>query len=234
MIILKHNFKTVCFDYYGTLVDIGKPFDSIKEWLKEYLVHKGASIDINKFYLKFTKKRAVLMTDLNFRTGYQILNECFEYACKSYNVPLDIKPFSDYIDNLFISAEAFEDSHYIIEQLKKYYKVGLITNADNNVLNASIKKQGFCFDFIVSSETARCNKPDRGIFNYAMELLQMENSDFIMVGDSEFDDVYSVASLGGSAIWVNRSNSSPKINSYDFNNQIYEVCKLREITRILC
>ena len=36
-----HCIETVCFDYYGTLVKIGKPYVRIRKWMCERLAEQG-------------------------------------------------------------------------------------------------------------------------------------------------------------------------------------------------
>ncbi|MFQ9799361.1 MAG: HAD family hydrolase [Clostridia bacterium] len=59
---------------------------------------------------------------------------------------------------------------HVVDVLRKQYRVGLLTNADNAILLESITKQGFLFDCIITSENAKANKPDPRIFHVAIEL----------------------------------------------------------------
>lgn len=53
--------ETVCFDYYGTLVKIGKPYVRIRKWMCERLAEQGKEALEAAFYYCFTKRRLKLL-----------------------------------------------------------------------------------------------------------------------------------------------------------------------------
>lgn len=212
------GIKAICFDYYGTLVDIGQPFDKIKKWFESYILKEKRNLSTDEFNRYFTKQRAKYTYDKNFMTGYEILEKSYIYACGKYGLNPYSMEFKLYIYNLFSTAKAYEDTIDTIDKLRQKYTVGLITNADNDVLKKSIKNQGFQFDFVISSEDAKCNKPHKGIFEYAFKRLKLSPEKLIMVGDSLVDDIFAANSLGIKTIWINRSNSMSYKNTTEIKN----------------
>jgi len=94
--------------------------------------------------------------------------------------------------------------------MKEKYIFGLLTNADNYILQQSIQRFGFNFSFIITSEDAKANKPNEEIFKYAMNKLGSNGRDIIMIGDSQIDDIYGAGNMGMKTIWVNRSQRQLK------------------------
>lgn len=224
------NIKAVCFDYYMTLVQLEQPFEQIKKWIEQHLKKNNCNIELNRFHRKFTRNRAVLSTDGVFRLGIKLLMECMKLTCKEFDYKYCKDEFKSFIDELFSSPLAYKDAHEVINQLKKYYKVGLVTNADNYIINESILRQSFGFDFVVTSEDAQCNKPHKNIFKYTMKKLDATHEDIIMIGDSQVDDIYGASQMGIKTIWLNRKKDIVK---KELGIPNFEVNSLNEIIKIL-
>ena len=198
------QIKCISFDYYGTLVDVGNPFQTIKQWFKTHHCFERQNINVDRFNWLFTKHRAVLACGNDFKLGIQILTESYIFACKKFHIESNIKEFTEMVSSIFKEATAYKNALETVNFLKEHYQVGLITNADNIYLQNSIKKNGFDFDFIISSEDARCNKPDDGIFKTAIEVVKIPTHQILMVGDSIVNDIQPARKLGIHAIWLNR------------------------------
>ena len=51
-------------------------------------------------------------------------------------------------------------------------------------------------DFLVTSEEVGCEKPNKLIFEKALEKINLENDQVIMIGDSELKDIKGAKNLG--------------------------------------
>ncbi|WP_432409038.1 HAD family hydrolase [Wukongibacter sp. M2B1] len=196
--------KIICFDYYGTLVKLDSPFEQIKKLMKEYVENNLAEIDFDKFYAKFSRNRAVLASGQNFLRGIDLLVESLVKTCTFYKVPCFKKSFIPFVEKLFTMPEAYPDACEAIDSLRKNFIVGVLSNADNYIIERSIKTQGFELDFVITSEDARANKPSSEIFLYAMEILGRRPDELYMIGDSQIDDILGAGRLGINTIWINR------------------------------
>ncbi len=201
--MINAEIKAIFFDYYGTLVNVGRPFDKIKQWFEIKLRSHNANVDIDRFNLNFSKQRAKLLYTGFFMTGMQLLTESYKRTCEKFGVAAYIDEFIWEVTYLFTEPIAFQKTAEIIAKLKQRYKIALITNADNNFLYESIKKNSFDFDFIVSSEDACCNKPGYGIFYHAMSVANLPVNQLLMVGDSIAEDIIPAKELGMDVIWLN-------------------------------
>lgn len=223
------NIKFIAFDYYQTLVSIEYPFEAIKQWMKNKVIDISF-VNIEKFYSRFTKYRAVLYTDGIFRLGIDLLSECYVKTCLYYKIDADENRFRDFIADLFSSPKAYDDANYVIERLRGKYKVGVLSNADNFIINQSIQKNGFKFDFVVTSEDAKANKPNKAFFLYAKNLLKANANEIALIGDSVFEDINGAASAGFSSILLNRPAIHHK-NEGVFKSD-YEVASLSKVLDI--
>lgn len=60
------------------------------------------------------------------------------------------------------------------------------------------------FDTIVISAEAGCAKPDKKIFTLALERLDVDASEAVMIGDSWSSDIEGATGAGIRAVWLNR------------------------------
>lgn len=228
---MRNNFdfiKAIAVDYYGTLVDIGHPFDSIKQWLIES--NGVLSKTINSIFITFLKEQIKLLNDSKFYLGADIMLKSYKKTCDKYNINFNGAEFNELIYRLFAYPPAFPSVKRTIKSLRKRYKVLLLTNADNNILFESIKLHGFEFDYILSSEDSHCNKPNIKIFQRACELLNVSPGHVLMIGDSLSEDVYGALNSGMQALWINKDHrqsemSIPQIASINDVESILTISK---------
>lgn len=202
--------QVICFDYYRTLVKLDRPFETIREYLANYLYLNSPGTNAEKFFWKFTRYRAVLATQPSFRLGIDILVESLEMACAFYHINSFADDFRMFCEELFMSPVRYEDAEQAIQELSSGYQIGLLTNADNYILHRSVIRNKFAFDFVITSEDARANKPDARIFNYAIKKLKKTADQIILIGDSLFEDISGALGAGMRCVWVNREHKEIK------------------------
>jgi len=200
-----NSYKVVCIDYYGTLVDIIQPFEKIQEWI-ENNVHDKLPI-----YTYMLRKYAQLATNNTFMCGNNRLVESLRFACNKWDISISYDDFSYFIFDLFSSPTAYPDAHEAIRKLTHSYCVGVASNADNDIINASIKKNNFSFDFVITSEDACADKPSKHFFSYLQEKVDVSTNNIIMIGDSWKDDVWGASNYDIDSIWINRTHA-PHLN----------------------
>jgi 2-haloalkanoic acid dehalogenase type II len=101
--------------------------------------------------------------------------------------------------------DPYSDTENIIIKLSNYSKIGVISNADNDFLNPVLNKINYKFDFILSSENAKCYKPNPKIFNIFLKKHNINAQNCWYVGDKKFDDVIGSSSVGMKPILINRN-----------------------------
>lgn len=71
--------RAIAVDYYGTLVDVGRPFDVIRRWFAS--TYRFPPAQERAFFMCFSKERARLQYASEFRPGYRQLLDSYEKAC---------------------------------------------------------------------------------------------------------------------------------------------------------
>ncbi|MBQ8302090.1 MAG: HAD family hydrolase [Clostridia bacterium] len=100
----------------------------------------------------------------------------------------------------------FSDASETLEVLKaRGYHLGIIANQVNGTAqrleNFGIAK---FFDVIVASAEYGIAKPDRRIFEKALELAKCQASNSVMVGDRLDNDIVPAKALGMKTVWIRK------------------------------
>lgn len=85
-------------------------------------------------------------------------------------------------------------------------RLAVISNADDAYLNPVVSRIPVRMGAVISSEALQCYKPDRRLFDAAVNQLGVHPSECAYVGDRQFEDVMGSRTVGMTAIWINRQD----------------------------
>ena len=123
----------------------------------------------------------------------------------------------------------FDDVDATLAALARHYRLGVITNG-----NAQIERLGLGhhFAFALQAETINISKPDRRVFEHALQLGQASAAETVHVGDQPVDDVEGAQQAGIRTIWINRAQipwsgaALPDAEVHDIDSVIAAITKL--------
>lgn len=94
----------------------------------------------------------------------------------------------------------------VLNILRPQVKLGVITNhiRDEQVLKIDACNLWPYIDELVISGEVGINKPEPGIFEYALKKFDAKPDDCVMIGDSWHSDITGAFNMGIKAIWLNR------------------------------
>jgi 2-haloacid dehalogenase len=104
---------------------------------------------------------------------------------------------------------AFGDSPEALTRLKRRFKLGVITNCDDDLFAASNRRLGVEFDWIVTAEQARGYKPRTENFELAFERIDVPRERILHVAQSLFHDHVPAKALGMTTVWIDRRHGRP-------------------------
>lgn len=96
----------------------------------------------------------------------------------------------------------------VLNELKGNYKLLLLTNGCPALQQEKldgVPELSPYFDHIIISGKFGKGKPDSSIFHHALELLDVNPKEALMVGDKLTTDILGSLSVGMHAVWVNRT-----------------------------
>jgi HAD superfamily hydrolase (TIGR01549 family) len=107
--------------------------------------------------------------------------------------------------------ELYEDALPVLEELRAAgLRIGLVSNGIRD-LAEFVAHHRLDVDAIVDSRSHGRVKPHPTIFQAALELLDVDPSDAVMVGDSVAEDVDGARALGMRALLVDREDRHPDV-----------------------
>lgn len=237
------NYKLVLIDLDDTLFDYPKTektafrntFEELGFFVKSELSNdkkeeiyekvKDRYKDVNLQLWKDLEKGAVDKDRLKIVRFEKIIGE--------FDLKYDPYKMSElYLKKLGEGIFPFEATEKLCEYLHSKYKVGIVTNGIKEVQHSRIENSTIAkyIDKIIISDEVGVNKPDKRIFEYAMNYFEiMDKSEVIMIGDSLGADIKGGQNAGIDTCWVNLRNN---VNDTGIIPK-YEVNKLEKLFEIL-
>lgn len=123
----------------------------------------------------------------------------------------------------------FPDTMNVMHYLKnKNYQLHLITNGFEETQHSKLKSSGLhvFFKNVITSEGSNSLKPQREIFEYAMQKAGATTSESIMIGDNLEVDIAGAMSVGMDQVHVNFNGAAQDINP------TYTITTLKELEKI--
>jgi putative hydrolase of the HAD superfamily len=100
----------------------------------------------------------------------------------------------------------FAESEQVLHELKKSFKLALLTNGAPDIQGAKIdgSKLASFFETVIISGDLGFGKPDRRIFELVLQQLKVAPHEAVMVGDSLNRDIAGAQAAGIATVWINR------------------------------
>jgi 2-haloacid dehalogenase len=103
----------------------------------------------------------------------------------------------------------FPDTVDALRALKRRFKLGIISNIDDDLFAATARHLGVDFDWVVTAQQAGAYKPSHAPFELAFERIGLPRSAIVHVAQSLYHDHVPAHDLGLRSVWVNRRHSQP-------------------------
>ena len=205
------KYKHIFFDLDHTLWDFEtNSRETLLEIITEFsLLEKGlpsAQVFINRYQQINTEMwddyRKGLLDRLTLR------NTRFHRALLEFDIDdyeLSLKLGEQYLKRSPLKKNLFEGALQALSYLKNKYTLHIITNGFNEVQFIKLEHSQLApfFTHIITSEAANSKKPEKEIFDFALNLAQAKTSESIMIGDSLAEDIQGARNYGIDQIYFN-------------------------------
>ncbi len=196
--------KAIIFDCWDTLfgyqLEKPHPFSIFAERIGENLKdYKFLKIFEKHFMLEKHSKLEVsikeLLEELDIKHTNKLINELKEI-----------------LEEALCSQKSFPETLNVLNELKKNYKLGLISNTfyqSFERLEQKFKMQDI-FDVVLKSYETKILKPHPKIFEIMIKELKVNKNEVLMVGDSLKNDVQAAENFGLKGILIDRKEKHPE------------------------
>ncbi|MEK5247417.1 HAD-IA family hydrolase [Bacillus sp. FSL R9-9530] len=209
------------FDLDDTLLDRDKAVDNLFLLVLEKCYEDVSDTVKNNMLQKFKEydKREYGISDKTI-----VLESLFDEFAPKYRLPRNyIQDFWN--ENLPKCFSIDQNTILFLNHIKRHFKVGIITNGSTQRQKAKIMNTGLneYFDTIIISEEVGFSKPDKRIFELALNKLKVQSEDVLFVGDDLEKDIAGCQNANIKGIWFNpnmiKNNTDTKpyaeITSFD-------------------
>jgi 2-haloacid dehalogenase len=193
------RFDVLTFDCYGTLIDWEA---GISTALLAMLAAHGVQATAEDLLATYAGHEAELEAG-PYRSYRDVLGLAMGAVGRDYG----IEPTADEMAAFGGSVgdwPAFPDSADALRRLHERFRLGVITNCDDDLFEASSRRLGVTFDWVVTAQQARRYKPNPRGFELAFERIGLPTSRILHVAQSLFHDHVTAKRLGLATVWVNR------------------------------
>jgi 2-haloacid dehalogenase len=104
---------------------------------------------------------------------------------------------------------AFPDSAAALARLHERFRLGVITNCDDDLFALSEARLGLRFDEVVTAQQAKRYKPNPRGFELMFERIGLPPARILHVAQSLYHDHVTAKRLGLSTVWVDRRAGRP-------------------------
>jgi len=197
-------FDAFTFDCYGTLIDWEA---GILAGLRAALAPSGVDPSDNELLEVYSRAEAAAEAR-PYRSYRAILAGCCREVCAQFGVEAD-DAAADAFGGSAGNWPAFPDSTDALRQLQSRYRLGVITNCDDDLFAASNARLGVRFDWVITAQSVGSYKPDPRNFEAAFAAIGLPRERILHVAQSLFHDHVPAKALGMSTVWIDRRHDRP-------------------------
>jgi len=183
-------FDALTFDCYGTLID----------WERGILAALKIDADPDEVLAAYGELESELEAGEYLRYR-EVLARCYDGLAERFGLRPDGRDaFADAVGDW----PPFPDSRDALARLKERYKLGVITNCDDDLFARSNARLGVEFDWVITAQQVGAYKPSTRGFEEAFSRIELPRERILHVAQSLFHDHVTAKRLGLSTVWIDR------------------------------
>lgn len=195
------DYDVITFDCYGTLIDWEA---GIRTALGELALQAGVRLDREAALAAYAAIEPQVQAG-PFLPYREVLVETVCRAAAEVGWPMDDETAARFAASL-PEWPPFADTNPALERIAANYRLGILSNVDDELLEASLAQLTVPFQVIVTAEQVRAYKPSHAHFLAARE--RIGGLRWLHAAQSHFHDIVPASHLGLAAVWVNRKNEA--------------------------
>jgi 2-haloacid dehalogenase len=193
------RFDALTFDCYGTLIDWEA---GILAGLRRVLDRGGVQASDNEVLEHFARYEAPAEA-APYQRYRVILAGALRGVATDYGVEVDETEAAAFGDSVG-DWPAFPDSADALRRLHERFRLGVITNCDDDLFGRSARRLGIEFDWVITAQTAGSYKPNPRNFEVALARIGLPIERILHVAQSLFHDHVPAKALGYTTVWIDR------------------------------
>jgi len=198
------RFDALTFDCYGTLIDWEA---GILAGLRPAVEAAGVGASDDELLEVYAAFEAEAEAG-PYRRYREILADGLRRVATHYGLELAASQAAAFGDSVG-EWPAFPDSAEALARLHERFRLGVITNCDDDLFARSAARLETAFDWVVTAESVGSYKPNPRNFEAAIKRIDVPRERILHVAQSLFHDHVPAKRLGLTTIWINRRGGRP-------------------------
>jgi 2-haloacid dehalogenase len=202
------RFRVLTFDCYGTLIDWER---GIARVLQRWARRHRLSLRDEELLEAFASSEARQEQQVEFQLYPDVLRAVHREIGKQFGRPVSNED-ADALAESVGEWPPFADTTEALRRLQRRYRLVVVSNVDHASFARTQQQLGIVFDAVVTAEAVRAYKPDRRMFERALERaaeLGAATDQVLHVAQSLYHDIVPAKALGLATVWVNRRAGKP-------------------------
>ncbi|HXG91712.1 MAG TPA: haloacid dehalogenase type II [Blastocatellia bacterium] len=218
-----NQFDLITFDCYGTLIDWE---GGITRAFQEETARDKIQFNRDEIIASYMAEEPAVESE-RYRHYRDVLTETAARVAArlGWNISKDRARF---LPESLPRWEPFADTNAALERLARRYRLGILSNTDDDLLAATRRHFTVDFDLIVTAEQVKSYKPCHAHFKEAIR--RAGGKRILHAAQSYFHDIVPASELGLPVVWVNRKGEGADA---DGRKPTHEVKGLAELVELL-
>jgi 2-haloacid dehalogenase len=198
------SIRLITFDCYGTLIDWE---NGMLAALRPMFSRDGQKPDDARL-LEFYGEIEAELESGPYLPYRQVLAETAQQMGRRLGVEVSPRQGAEFAESL-TRWNPFHDTVVALQSMAKKFRLGIISNVDDDLFTETRKKLPVEFAFVVTAQQVRSYKPAQQNFQEALRRGGVDKTQVLHAGQSLYHDVAPANALGIRNVWVNRPSVRP-------------------------
>jgi 2-haloalkanoic acid dehalogenase type II len=191
---------TISFDCYGTLVDWE---GGISAAFQKAASQDGINLQRPAIIAAYHEVEPQIQAT-DYRPYREVLGEAATLVASRLGWELN-PDRAGFLAESLPDWPVFADTGAALGRLKSRFSIAILSNIDDDLLQATIDRIGVEFDWTITAQQIRSYKPAHPHFQEGLRRAGGQGN-LLHAAQSYFHDIRPAAELGIPAVWVNRKN----------------------------
>jgi 2-haloacid dehalogenase len=198
------SIRLITFDCYGTLIDWET---GMLAAMRPLFTRDGHAISDAQLLEAYGEVEVELESGpyLAYR---EVLSRSLQEVGRRLGVAINADEGREFAESLK-RWEPFPDTVSSLQELSKRFRLGIISNVDNDLFAVTRKKLNAPFDVVVTAQQVKSYKPAFRNFEEMLRRSGLEKEEILHAGQSVYHDIVPANALGLKNVWVNRPSIRP-------------------------
>lgn len=233
---MPNSYQHLFFDLDHTLWDFeGNAHECLIEIYDHFNLKNLGVDDFTVFFQKFSEVNHhywALLEKREINVDF-IRRRRFKTALSNLGIEID-EPFSLEMSAIFLyllpqKKRLIEGTIEILNYLKPKYQLHILSNGFEDVQMQKMRSGGIehYFEEVITNEKANARKPDKAIFDYALNRANASISNSLMIGDNYEADIKGAINAQFDTVFYNPERRET------VEKPTFEICRLTEMKLFL-